>query len=386
MAKIHLSEDHLQTLMDIYVQFEAEMTYSDEAATDLYNMLAKADRQSWSVADSAPPVMGYSPDDDTDDERLDLLNHLFKRWSGVTLREFLIHLGQGLKKVGVELLYDTGVLDELEQKVAQNLAQLEAEPEYLEDEITIDLEYVEPSGMRPPEQPLLRSDDLKRMIGHDAILGPIAAKVEPLIEKSLGLMPAEGKSHLGGARIFGCPDLPAGVSWPTKRAGRLPFLMQLPLPRIHDLCPEAPLPDKGMLFVFADDRSMHIIHSTAMLRAAKPQDDEYSVPIKLVPRTSLPSPWVGGIEELRLTSKERAAYEKLWRRVERTGRCYLLGHPTPHQENLLLHSPELTFLLQVDLEEVYDEAGGGNHCLYAAAPSHGTRQGSFNELLFWTDR
>jgi hypothetical protein len=131
---------------------------------------------------------------------------------------------------------------------------------------------------------------------------------------------------------------------------------------------------------------MRVIHTTGVPQKSRERGRTAGVPVELVARSSIPSPWLGTIDRLGLNDEERRSYEQVWRRVERSGRSYLFGHPAPHQEDPLVDQPWLTFLFQIELEEVFEDSSGASSCLYAAAPSDASVAGDFSGLYFWADR
>jgi len=310
---------------------------------------------------------------------------MINQWTGATFRGFLEHIIASFKQSDVHVTYEAANLEYIDRRVQAELTSLGSEPDMFdEDEFTQEWSTGEPLGMNPPEKPSITLEELQKLIRNDEVLSARAAKLEPLLKQSIGLVPSEGTPV--AARLFGQPDLPQGAAWPMRGKRRIPFLLQISLTPLHDMLHDIPLPPSGMLFVFADEQGASIIYSKISVETEKEQDFPLSVPLKLVRRTSIPSPWMGELYDLGLSSRERRAYEKIWRRIERSGRCYFLGHPAPRQENALLHRPDLTFLFQIDLEEASGEQNSAATCLYVAAPAEESIRGDFKRLFAWTDR
>jgi len=384
---LYLLKEALLEIADTYVKYDTELIYSDEAAADLHKLLKSADREGWGAMASKVSDLGYPRKDERIDGRIDFLDDLIESYSGANFIDFFLHLSAGLRNAGLELEYEANHLKAAAKKARDDMSKLDLEPDdYDEDEITQDVYVEEPTGIRKPEEYPLSTELLRGMIRLNEDLGKKADVVEPLIAPSVGLVPAPIKGPPGGAQLFGNPDLPPDVTWPDRDGRRIPFVLQIPLSPVHRLVPGAPLPRQGMLFVFADERGMLVIHSTGVPQRSGERGGTAGVPIELVARSSLPSPWGSTVDKLGLEVDERRSYEQLWRRVERSGRSYLFGHPAPHQDNPLVDQPWLTFLFQVELEEVFEDSSGSSLCLYAAAPAEASTRGDFGGLFYWSDR
>lgn len=383
----YLLKEHLLEIADTYVKFDTELIYSDEAATDLHRLFVSIDRDAWRGIAAKVKELGYPRREGAVSGRVDFLDDLVDRFSGANFIDFFLHMTSGLRNIGLEVSYEAINLKVSAKKARDDMAQLDMEPDdFDEDEITQDVYLEEATGIRKPEEYPLSTELLRGLIRLNEELGKRAAIIEPLIAPSVGLVPAKTKGPPGGAQLFGNPELPAGVDWPKKKGRRLPFVLQVPLAPIHRICGGAPLPQQGMLFVFADERDMSVIHSTGVPLKSRERGRTAGVPVELVARLSIPSPWLGTINRLELDDAERRSYEKVWRRVERSGRSYFLGHLAPHQEDPLVDQPWLTFLFQVELEEVFEDSSGTSSCIYAAAPAEAAAKGDFSGLYSWSDR
>jgi len=83
-------------------------------------------------------------------------------------------------------------------------------------------------------------------------LGAHLPAIQPLVRPAVRLSPWPGEGgRLGGTRLGGTPDLPAGFSWPQYEGRPLPFLAQLDLAELRSLLPAGALPATGHLFFFA---------------------------------------------------------------------------------------------------------------------------------------
>lgn len=382
----YLLKEHLLEIADTYVKFDTELIYSDEAATDLHRMFVKVDKEAWRGIAAKVADRGYPRTEDSTSARIDFLDDLVDRFSGANFIDFFLHITAGLRNIELEVSYEAVDLKAAAKKARDDMAQLDMEPDDLdEDEFTQDVYLEEATGIRKPEEYPLSTELLRGLIRLNEDLGKRAEIIEPLIASSVGLVPAKTKGPLGSAQLFGNPELPAGVEWPKKNGRRLPFVLQVPLASIHRICSGAPLPKQGMLFVFADEYDMRVIHSMGVPLKGRERGRTAGVPVELVSRSSIPSPWLGTIDRLGLADVERRSYEQVWRRVERSGRSYFLGHPAPHQDDPLADQPWLTFLFQVELGEVFEDSSGVSSCIYAAAPAEASALGDFSGLYFWSD-
>lgn len=382
-----LPKEQLLEIADTYVKFDTELIYSEEAAMDLHRLLSSVGKEEWRSVSAKISELGYPRRAERGDCKVDFLDDLVDRYSGANFLDFFLHITAGLRNVGLEVTYDANDLKEAAKKAREDMARLDLEPDaFDEDEVTQDVYYEEATGIRKPEEYPLSTELLRGLIQLNEELGKRAEIIEPLIAPSVGLVPAMTKGPPGGPQLFGNPDLPSGVDWPTREGRRIPFVFQIPLAPVHRLCAGAPLPHQGMLFVFGDERGLRVMHTKGVPQPSRERGGTAGVPIELVARSSIPSPWTGTIERLGLNDVERQAYEKLWRRVERSGRSYLFGHPAPHQDDPLIDQPWLTFLFQIELEEVFEDSGGSSQCLYAAAVAESSANGDFSGLYFWSDR
>jgi len=146
-----------------------------------------------------------------------------------------------------------------------------------------------------------------KMHGADAAVEAVVAKMLP----SIRLVPQERTKELplGGCRIGGCPDLPAGMSWPRRAdaAGEDPlhwddlnfplqFILQVNLAEVAPFDAEKVLPKKGLLsfFFFWDeytdpgDEEAFILRSdvTDLRRVEAPDDlpaEQRYQPLELKP-------------------------------------------------------------------------------------------------------
>jgi uncharacterized protein YwqG len=79
------------------------------------------------------------------------------------------------------------------------------------------------------------------------------AAAEPHIRPAVRLATAPARQvPVGRSRIGGTPDLPAGMVWPKRKKGSLPFLAQLDLEEIATHLPTGFLPASGYLWFFYD--------------------------------------------------------------------------------------------------------------------------------------
>lgn len=109
-----------------------------------------------------------------------------------------------------------------------------------------------PTSPSPSEPADLESqrEAIRRLAA--ALLGEHAAKIEGSMRDSIRLVRVAGEPRLGGTRLGGTPDLPAGTAWPTGPNHPLAFLAQLDLAELAPFDHEALLPRDGLLSFFWD--------------------------------------------------------------------------------------------------------------------------------------
>lgn len=149
-----------------------------------------------------------------------------------------------------------------------------------------------------------------------------------LVRAGLLLTPAgEGQSW---SRLGGSPDLPAGFAWPSWNGRELTLLGQFDLAELTAAGVRGPLPEAGLLLVFADltgrpsglspghagSCSVVVVPSGCELtedRGRTPLLPE--VPVRLTRELQLPSAWSFHAESLALSSAEIDAWEEVRTRL-----------------------------------------------------------------------
>jgi uncharacterized protein YwqG len=95
-------------------------------------------------------------------------------------------------------------------------------------------------------------DDLSslcREVGLGAHVTNVLGVARPSLRLTLSEKP---RGELGGSRLGGSPDLPAGLRWPTWQGEDLVFVGQIRLEDVAAVYPEGGLPPHGLLLFFYD--------------------------------------------------------------------------------------------------------------------------------------
>jgi len=171
----------------------------------------------------------------------------------------------------------------------------------------------------------------------------------------LDVDPRLDHDRVGGSRLGGEPDLPAGAEWPRKGGAPLSFVAQLQLTELAAYDVDGVLPADGLFSFFydattqtawgfdpADRGSWEVRHLPAgreLRRTRAPDDLEARGrlrPVGLAPRAELcPVPYESRVvERLAMSVEELDTYGELLDTDERIHRA--LGHPDPVQGEMQL--------------------------------------------------
>jgi uncharacterized protein YwqG len=195
----------------------------------------------------------------------------------------------------------------------------------------------------------------------DAGLAPHAAALDalalPCVRLAADVEPTN--ASVGGSRLGGAPDTPAGFVWPVWRDLPLAFVGQVDLAEVAHVLPGV-LPPSGVLAFFyhpeqdswgfdpADVGSARVYWFASVddlrrhdLPASLPEHGRYhSVPLRFRAGVSLAPPQALDVQALRLSNVEEDAYFELRELLQsRDGEGplhQLLGHPTPIQDEMQL--------------------------------------------------
>jgi uncharacterized protein YwqG len=160
-------------------------------------------------------------------------------------------------------------------------------------------------------------------------------------------------SERGFSRLGGAPTLPAGFEWPTWKGRPLSFLCQLDLSAASATATAGGLPPSGSIHVFYDpeqstwgfdpkDRGSWRVYyfdrlenAVVVPAPASPSAEAYTeVPLTFRPVLTYPDWQDDRVAALNMSDAESDVYAELCEGVfDGAPRHYLLGHPSPVQDN-----------------------------------------------------
>jgi len=187
-----------------------------------------------------------------------------------------------------------------------------------------------PAPARPKLTPIAK---LAAQIDEMLAAAELTTKRSVLVQPAFHVLTkrvADDAIALGGAKIGGLPDLPAGTPWPERGKVAMSFIAQFDLAAVAKLARSA-LPAKGLLMFFVDDEPFgeHYLQAASILYFAKPgklvrtpppptlqtarkgepeRTPYASCAVTLVPTLTLPSPSNPALKAL--SKAERARYEE----------------------------------------------------------------------------